>query len=44
VARVELAGAGHQWRATHTLSGGVWTVDTAAAAAGAARDPSVGRP
>jgi hypothetical protein len=31
--RFELAGAGPQWRATHTLSGAVWTVDAAAAAA-----------
>jgi hypothetical protein len=44
--RFELAGAGPQWRATHTLSGAAWTVDAAAAAAvaGAARDPSAGRP
>jgi hypothetical protein len=46
VDRFDLAGTGPQWRATHTPSGAVWTVDTAAAtaAAGAARDPSAGRP
>ena len=46
VDRFDLAGTGPQWRATHAPSGAVWTVDTAAAtaAAGAARDPSAGRP
>ena len=46
VDRFDLAGAGPHWRATHTPSGAVWTVDVAAATAtaGAARDPSAGRP